>query len=390
MLDMAAHPSPSRPIDVAVIGAGITGLSIAWHLAQRGIRRVEVIERSGVGAGASGVQPGGVRQQWSTRVSCEMAIESFAFYRDLADRLAARTRPVLESCGYAFLAESEEALAQLGANVDLQNSLGISSRLVSPDELEELVPGLVGTTLSGASWCDDDGYFDQPQGVVEAFGDAVTRSGVAITIRDAASIVRDGAGWVVRFADGDTLHAEQVVVAAGADSVSVVGSLGLVLPIENEARYLFLSDPIPERLVEPLVVAPERHFAAKQLSNGRVLSSDLGAEGDVESGRAEWRRTVQKGVEAILPVLQYVSYPLLLDGNYDITPDHQPILGAVDGFDGLWLAAGFSGHGFMMAPAVGRRLAAAIAGEAPHASLAELSLARFDGSSDLVLERQIV
>ncbi len=319
-----------------------------------------------------------------------MAIESFAFYRDVADRLAARTRPVLELCGYAFLAESDEALAQLGANVELQNALGISSRLVTPSELEELIPGLVGTALTGASWCDDDGYFDRPQGVVEAFGDAATKSGVTITIGEAASLTRDGEGWLVCLADGTALRAEQVAVAAGADSVSVVGSLGFVLPIEKQARYLFLSDPIPERLVEPLVVAPERHFAAKQLSNGRVLSSDLGAEGDVESGRAKWRRTVQKGVEAILPVLQYVSYPLLLDGNYDITPDHQPILGGVDGFDGLWLAAGFSGHGFMMAPAVGRRLAAAITGEAPHPSLTELSLARFDGSTDLVLERQIV
>ena len=84
-----------------------------------------------------------------------------------------------------------------------------------------------------------------------------------------------------------------------------------------------------------------------------------------------------------------MSFPLLIEGFYDVTPDHQPILGSVDGLDGLWLAAGFSGHGFMIAPAVGRRLAGAIGGEAHHPSLEELSLARFDGKP-LEQETQIV
>ncbi len=188
MLDAATHP-PSQPlVDVAIIGAGITGLSIAWHLAHLGVRRVAVLERSGVGAGASGVQPGGVRQQWGTRVNCEMAIESLAFYRDVTDRLQARARPVLEECGYAFLAETDESLARLAANVSLQNELGIPSRIVTPAEAEELVPGLVGESLTGAAWCGEDGYFDQPQGVVEAFAEAATRSGVEILIGAVESV----------------------------------------------------------------------------------------------------------------------------------------------------------------------------------------------------------
>jgi sarcosine oxidase subunit beta len=391
MMDSAVPPRLDKLVDVAVVGAGITGLSIAWHLAHLGVRRVAVVERSGVGAGASGVQPGGVRQQWGTRVNCEMAIESLAFYRDVTERLQARARPVLEQCGYAFLAESEESLARLAANVELQNELGIPSRIATPAEVEELVPGLVGDTLAGAAWCGEDGYFDQPQGVVEAFAEAATRSGVELMIGTVESVSQDGEGWSLQLADGTAVRAGQVVVAAGADSVSIVRPLGLSLPIEKQRRYLFLSDPIRERLVEPLVIASERHFAAKQLANGRVLSSDLAAEGDVESGRAVWRRTVQQGVEAILPVLQFVSYPLLVEGDYDVTPDHQPILGAVDGLEGLWLAAGFSGHGFMMAPAIGRRLAAAITGEEPcHPSLVELSLARFGDQTDLTRELQIV
>ncbi len=120
-----------------------------------------------------------------------------------------------------------------------------------------------------------------------------------------------------------------------------------------------------------------------------MLASDLGADGDPESGRRHWRATVARGVQSLLPRLEYVSFDLLVEGFYDVTPDHQPILGGVPGLDGLWLAAGFSGHGFMFAPAVGRRLADAICGEPPHPSLTALSLDRFT-SRELAPELQIV
>jgi sarcosine oxidase, subunit beta len=158
--------------DVAIIGAGITGLSVAWHLAQRAAGSVVIYERTGIGAEASGVQPGGVRQQWSTRVSCELAIESVSFYRELSERLGSTVQPRLEQCGYLFVADSEASHARLAANVALQNELGIPAQLVSADEAAELVPGLVPDGVEGASFCSEDGYFDKPQGVVEAFAEA--------------------------------------------------------------------------------------------------------------------------------------------------------------------------------------------------------------------------
>jgi sarcosine oxidase subunit beta len=375
--------------DVAVVGAGVTGLSIAWHLLQQGVGRVTVYERSGIGAEASGVQPGGVRQQWSTRVSCELAIESVAFYRDLSRRLDTRVPARLEPCGYLFVADSDLSFARLEQNVALQNGLGISSRTVTAAEAEELVPGLVGDGVIGAAYCAEDGYFDRPQGVVEAFGEAAVRAGAEVVLAEVAAVQPDGGAWRLTLRDGSVGHASQVVVAAGYGAPAVVAPLGLELPIEKEPRYLFFSEPIGERLLEPLVIAPERRFAAKQLADGRVLASDLGADGDPESGRSHWRQTVADGIGSLLPHLEFVSFPLLVEGFYDVTPDHQPILGGVPGLDGLWLAAGFSGHGFMMAPAVGRRLAGAIAGETPHPSLAELSLGRF-GGRELAHELQIV
>jgi sarcosine oxidase subunit beta len=372
-----------RP-DVIVVGAGVTGLSIAWYLLQQG-STVKVVERTGVAAGASGVQPGGVRQQWSTRVNCLLARESVAFYRDVAARLEARTRPVLDPCGYLFVADGPDTLAGLEANVRLQNDAGVPSRLLSPAEAAALVPGLRTDGIAGAAFCAEDGYFDRPQAVVEAFAAAVERLGGTILIGTVERLERAG-GWRVALTDGRRLDAAQVVLAAGVDTRPLAAPLGVHLPIAPERRWIFYSREIRERLVEPLVVAPERRFAAKQLANGRVLTSDLRAAGDDKSGREGWLATVRAGFRSLLPILEYISLPILVDGLYDVTPDHQPILDQVS--DGLWVAAGFSGHGFMLAPAVGRLLSEAVAGTRDPV-LEHFAHARFAGS-ELARETQIV
>jgi glycine/D-amino acid oxidase-like deaminating enzyme len=327
-------------VDVAVVGAGVAGLAVARELAERG-RRVAVLEREGIGAGASGVQPGGVRQQWGTHVACRLARESVAFWREAETRLRARVPLTLRRSGYLFVARSQETLDRLAANVALQHEEGVPSRIVEPAEAAELVPGLVAEAIAGGAWCAEDGYFDRPQAVVEAFAD----------------------GLDVRRATVETLHglqADAIVVAAGAETKALLATIGVDVPIEPEDRYLFFSEPIRERLLEPLVVAPELAFAAKQLADGRVLASDLGARGDDAARRERWRANVRAASDALLPQLTHVSYPLLVRGVYDVTPDHQPILGPVA--DGVHVAAGFSGHGFMIAPAVARIVADAVEG----------------------------
>jgi sarcosine oxidase subunit beta len=341
-------------LDVAVIGAGVVGLAIARELRGRGVR-IAVFERSGIGAGASGVQPGGVRQQWGTPVACRLARESAAFYSEAHQRLDAPVPLGFRACGYLFVVHTEATLARLAANVVVQNAEGVPSRIVSPAEAAQLVPGLRVDGLAGGAWCAEDGYFDRPQSVVEAFG-----RGLDIRIGAISSL--------------EPRLADTVVVAAGAETADLLRPLGVELPIEREDRYLFLSEPIRERLLEPLVVSTERRFAAKQLGDGRMLASDLGARGD-EAQRESWRANVRAGIEELLPALAYVSFPGLIRGEYDVTPDHQPLLGRVG--DGLYVAAGFSGHGFMIAPAVARIISDAVLGEPPDPALAILDVARF-------------
>jgi sarcosine oxidase subunit beta len=330
-----------RP-DVVVVGAGIVGLSIAFHLVERGAT-VSVVDRSGIGAGASGVQPGGVRQQWGTRTNCLLVQESLRFYADSVERLQMRVDPGFRRCGYLFLAHSDGAVARLHENVALQNGLGVPSRLVSPAEAAELVPDLDSTSVVGGAWCEEDGYFDRPQSLVEAFGELVDV--------DLAEVV-----------DVDDIEADAVVVAAGVDTAWLLPEL----PIGAEPRSLFFSDPIRERLLEPLVVSAERGLAAKQLADGRLLASDL---------REGSRAGVRAGFEELLPRLVYVALPMLVEGLYDVTPDHQPILGRVR--DRVWVAAGFSGRGFMQAPAIGRILAESVLGAGNDPALSVFDAGRF-------------
>jgi sarcosine oxidase subunit beta len=372
--------------EVVVVGAGITGLSVALHLAEAGVKPL-VVERSGVSAGASGVQPGGVRQQWSTPLNCRLARESALFFADLPSRLDSTLPLEFARCGYAFLAHSEDRLTQLSDAVSVQNAAGIPSRLLSPGEAEVTIPGLVTDGLAGASWCDDDGYFDRPQSVVEAFAQAAWARGAELLIADVVSIAPDGDGWALTLRDGSSILAGRLVLAAGCDTTPLAATAGLDLPIESEARHLLYSEPVADRILEPLVVAPDRHFAAKQLADGRILASDLAASGEPESGRAQWLSHVRETANELLPRLTYVSFSILVSGFYDVTPDNQPVLGSVEGLPGLYLAAGFSGHGFMLAPAVGRRIADAVLGGVADDALEEFSYARFARGA---LQRELV
>ena len=360
--------------DVVVVGAGVVGLSIAFQLALRGAS-VTVLDRAGIGAGASGVQPGGIRQQWGTRVNCLLVRESMRFYADAQVQLHMRVDPGFRACGYLFLAHSDNALARMRENVALQNELDIPSRIVAPAETAELVPGLDSASVVGGAWCAEDGYFDRPQSLVEAFG-----AHADVQIADVLGVEDQG---VVRLATGGELHADAVVIAAGVDTPRLLPDL----PIRPEGRYLFFSDPMRERLLEPLVVSPEHRFAAKQLGDGRLLASDLGAVGDPAVDLDRWRANVRRAFEDLLPQLVFVPLPALVEGMYDVTPDHQAILGRVR--DRVWVAAGFSGHGFMLAPAVGRIIAEAVIDGREDPALGVLDPARF-AEGRLVPEPQIV
>ena len=378
--------------DVAVLGAGITGLSIAWHLVQRGVRNIVLYEKEDIGAGATSVAPGGVRLQWGTRVNCEMSRESLAFYQQLNERLDPSRPVVFRSTGYLFLAYSERALQQLASNIELQHEYGIPSRLVAAHELQEIVPGLSADGALGGSYCPLDGYFDDPKAVVAAFAEAITRAGVEVIRDEVTRLEPHGTVWRMTLRSGGAAEAQHVAVATGYDTPQLLQTIGVTLDIRRVSRWLFYSEPLAERVVQPLVISSRLGIALRQTATGEImmgwLDDRVGREGS-SVDETEWRQRASEAASQLIPTLAGTRFARAVPGAYDVTPDYQAVLGGVPGFDGLWLAVGTSGHGFMIAPAVGRRIAALIVGEEPDEAVKTLSYERFK-TGKLVPEPQVI
>jgi sarcosine oxidase, subunit beta len=347
-------------VNIAVIGAGVSGLSIAFQALERGLGSVTVYDGKGIGAGASAVQPGGVRQQWGSVANCTMARESHRFYSELGDRLGVTVEASFDACGYLFVADRDDTLAQLETNVGIQRQAGVPSTLVTAEEAARLVPGLNAHRVAGASYCAEDGYFDRPQAVVAAFADAARARGALFESSSVLAVERDGDGWRIETGGGTSVTADRLVIAAAAETARLVGPLGIVLPLASEPRFLFLGAPLRERLLDPLVIAVDRGLAAKQLADGRLLASDLRAMGDPATEAAGWRANIRRELDRLLPRLAALPLPTVVEGVYDMTPDAQPVIDEVA--EGLWVAAGFSGHGFMVAPSTGMLVAAGLGG----------------------------
>ncbi|GAA4377026.1 NAD(P)/FAD-dependent oxidoreductase [Paeniglutamicibacter cryotolerans] len=343
--------------EVAIIGAGVTGMATAWHLSQRGVR-VVVIDRVGVGSGMTAIQPGGVRTQWADNDTFELAKESQSFYENFVERTGAQKDPELVHCGYAFVASKPETLEALRATVKEQNAQGVESRMLTPDELAEMVPGLAVDHILGGSFNGSDGYLNSPGAPVAGFAAGAMREGAEVLLEAVKSLERVADGWVLHFGSGETMNVKKVVVAAGAESAKLLAPLGVELPLVAEPRHLFYSDPISERLIEPLVIFQDEHFAVKHLADGSVLASDLVPlpEGAVADESAIRRDLVAKG-NRLIETLAYVRFPVMVTGYYDVTPDQQLLLGPVGDLPGLVLACGLNGRGMMLAPAVGRVVA---------------------------------
>ena len=395
-----------RTADVVIVGGGAIGCSIAWQLTQRGLTDVVLLERRSLASGATGVCPGGVRQQFEGEADCLWARWSVKEFWEQINPILEPAHPFhFERSGYLFLAHSEELLQRFAGNVALQNGLGIPSLLVSPEEAADIVPGLHRSGLVGGAFCAEDGFLEDCHGITNLLAQRAEERGARVLIEEAVRVEALGPGWQVTTrpapsggkskapsvqahagpGDGSdasaTLHCERVVLAAGVDSVPLAADLGVELPIVAQRRRLAFTVEHGERVMPPLVVAPALAFAGKQLESGGFYIGWLGETG--EEPELVFTEKALAGGAALLPLFADLPVRRVLAGTYDTTPDHRPIVGEVDGYPGLFVAAGFSGHGFMIAPAVGASVAGAIVGEPPELPMGPFLLSRFaDASSD--------
>jgi sarcosine oxidase, subunit beta len=319
---------------IVVAGAGAIGASIAYHLALRGAKDVVLAERGEIASGATARAMGGVRQQFSTAPEVRLARESIRFFEELGPEY-------FQQVGYLFLATTERGLAELRGRQEMQAALGVPIELLDPDDVAELAPGVAVDDVLGGVVCLEDGVAEPPAVARELVRLAAD---LGVDIRE-----RTPAGEVA---------ADLRVLACGAYSGEAAEAYGVEVPVRPLCRQLFDTTPVPglDRAL-PMVLESETGFHFRRYGDSlRVAMHDA-------QPRWGFEQTVD---ESVLPDrLEQLArrFPGSAGarvahawaGLYDMTPDAHPIIGFVA--EGVYAACGFSGHGFMQSPAVGRSVA---------------------------------
>jgi glycine/D-amino acid oxidase-like deaminating enzyme len=373
----------TQPItaDVVIVGAGIMGVSTAYHLARRQAGRIVVLERDDVCSGSTALASGGIRHQYANRIGVELTRHSIETYERFADEFG--VDPHFRQHGYLILVTTEAELAQAERNVALQQSLGVDVRLLAPDETRRRFPYLATDDLRGATYSPRDGYADP---YLATMAIAARARALGVTIRTGCEVV-----GFARTADGvngvatreGPVSAPVVVIATGAWS-GVVGTLaGVDIPVTPLRRSKFITAPFSfEKIPEatPFVIDPHLGISLRREGAGVLLG--IGRREEAGSFRTEldWglaEPLVERAVHRA-PVLADAQLMRTWSGLYEMTPDQTGIVSAVPGVAGLHVIAGFSGHGFMHGPIAGQLMAELIAdGRAGSVDIAPLSLDRF-------------
>jgi sarcosine oxidase subunit beta len=347
--------------DVVIVGGGIVGSSIAYHLTAAGCRNVLVLEReSQQGKGSTGKSMGGVRAQFSTPVNIQMSLYAIPFYANFDEMLGhpAGYRPQ----GYLFCATHEKHMAYLLANYEKQVALGLKdARIVSGGEIRAMFPLLRGDDIVGGSFCASDGFVD-PYSAMIGFMTWAAEHGATLWKNAAVTAIRKDASGITEVETTRGTVATRVVVnCAGAWAAAVAKMVDVDLPVTPLRRMLVPTEPFDQfPHSAPMIIDMSNGFHFRPESLGFLLAwndpeETAGEKTDFEPAFIE--KILTRAADRV-PCFEdlAVNPKRAWAGLYEMTPDHHPILGEVPGVPGFFCANGFSGHGVMHAPATGKIL----------------------------------
>ena len=346
--------------DVAIIGGGIVGSSVAYHLVAAGCRNVLVIEReTAQGKGSTGKSMGGVRAQFSTPVNIQMSLYSIPFYASFEERLGYPCD--YRGQGYLFCATDDRKMAYLRANYEKQVAFGLKNvRLVTGDEIRSLYPQLKGDDIVGGSFCSTDGFVDPYSAAIGFMTWASDHGATLWKNTNVTGIVRSNGAFAIATTRGD-VSTRTVVNCGGPWAAEIAKLAGIDLPVEPLRRMLVPTetfDQFPH--TAPMIIDMSNGFHFRPESRGFLL-----AWNDPEETPGYKTEFEPSFIEKILlraadrvPVFENVEVnpKRAWAGLYEMTPDHHPILGESPEVPGFFFANGFSGHGVMHAPATGKIL----------------------------------
>jgi sarcosine oxidase, subunit beta len=353
-----------RSTEVVVIGAGVIGASVAYHLAKKGCERVLVLERDRApGRGSTGRATGGFRAQFGSEVNVRLSLLSREKLVRFEEELG--TDPGYRRCGYLFLASDEAQLGALRAAQGVQKAAGLEeTRTVTPAEIEDINPAVPADGLAGGVFCPTDGFI-RPMRILRGYLEGAGRLGVRFEYGvECTGFGLDGTGRIsaVRTPGGE-VAAGAVVNAAGAWAAPLARKAGLDLPVEPLRRQVAITHPF-DRLPEdmPMTIFAEDGFHFR-VRDGRVMllwpdEPDVSDPFDVSVEDA-WIESVFEKARSRAPCLARASIDReeCWAGLYEMSPDEHALLGRAPEIENLYLVNGSSGHGVMHAPALGHLLA---------------------------------
>lgn len=384
-----AAMTEDRVVETVIIGGGIVGASIAYHLALMHAGKILLLERETMlGMGSTGRCAGGFRHQFSTEINTRLSLESVRMIRAFPEELGV---PIdIHQDGYLFLLSTEDEVATFRKNVEMQNRLGVPSVFLLPEEIRILAPHVALDGVRGATFCPQDGIAE-PHGMTQGYATAARRLGVDIRVGTRVTGICVAHGKVEGVETGDGIvYCRAAVNAAGPHAREVAACAGIDLPVYPERRHVYTTAPFdgaPRNFL--MVIDFSTTFYFHRESGGVLMGM-----GDPNEPKSFNLNVDPHYLEKVLDVA-LLRYPALENahvnrawaGLYEMSPDAHPILGRVDEVEGFYLANGFSGHGFQHAPIVGKLLAEEITEGA--ARTIDITLLRLNRFKHGCVEREV-
>ncbi len=367
---------------VVIVGAGIVGASIAYHLAVRGCTDVVILEKADrEAAGSTARSAAGVRHQFATEVNIRLSCYSIERLKRFGEEVGGEAG--LKQIGYLLLVSEPGQWEEYQRSVALQNSLGVPSRLLSPAQVRDLLPYTNTDGLLGATYCAEDGHCD-PHGVAMGYLAAARRMGVEVRRASAATRIERHSARVTAVETAAGRIACEVVINAAGPWAGAVGAMaGVAVPVLPYRRCIYMTEAMPQVATFPFTIDTASGFYMRKEGDKLLLgvSNEREPAGENLAVDWEWLETVLERGAARFPFLADVGIVRrnCWAGLYEITPDHLPVLGRRAALPNYIDASGFSGHGVMHSPATGMLIAEEVLdGRAHTIDIDALRVTRFE------------
>lgn len=372
--------------DCVIIGGGISGLAIAYELAKRGYKDVAVLEECYLGSGSTGRCGSGIRAQFTGPDQIVLLREAEEMWAHMSDELGYDIH--FRACGYLFLWDTPELVEKAKQNVAFQNKHGVMSRIIDRQEAKEICPSLNTDSFLAGQWYDKDGMAF-PFDTVTGYAQAARRLGVDIlTTTHVFQLETTPTHTFTVHTTQGNIETKNVVNAAGPGSKGIAAMLGVDLPYRLDKHQIMATEPL-EQFLGPMLVKNSLYYLQTHRGNivGGTDNDDKNAT-DIDSTFEFLTKFAREATE-IVPRLAGVKLMRQWAGYYVVSPDAHPVLGPIDEVPGFFQANGYSGHGFMMGPIVGRLLAEYVADGKPSIDIEHYNFRRF-ARGELLVEKAVI